>query len=168
MPLIGIVVGAVVGAVAGAITANTIAKEKGVEGKELVVQTTLGAVSGAVVGGALGAGGAALATKLTGVVGISITGAGVLPIKNITLLGTLDGYVAAANTIGAGCFNIPPNVYDAMADAEKWANNAQYIDDAISLGSKFVIYAEKVVKDTSVLWNEVQHLIERGIAWIMY
>ena len=168
LALIGIVAGAVVGAVAGAITAYSVAKEKGVDGKELAAKTALGAVAGAAVGGALGAGGAALVTKLTGIVGISITGGKVLAVKAVTLLGSIPGYVEAARRIGAGCFNIPEEAYKAMSEAQQWATNAQYIDDAIALGSKFVVYAEKVVKTTSVLWNEINQLIERGIAWTMY
>jgi hypothetical protein len=167
LALIGIVGGAVVGAVIGAITANTIAKEKGVEGKQLALETTLGAVCGAAVGGTLGACGAAVVTKLTGIVGFSVTRVSILPIRNLTLLGNMPGYVDAANVVNAGFYQISEKVEQSLPVAQQVANNAQYLEDAYALGSQFILSPDKVIEVGKRFWMEVQFLMDNGIPWIM-
>ena len=53
--IIGTIVGATIGAVAGGAIAYNSAKKEGVENKQVIAKTALGAACGTVVGGALGA-----------------------------------------------------------------------------------------------------------------
>lgn len=36
------------------------------------------------------------------------------------------------------------------------------------LGSQFSIFAERIPKDRSALWEEIQYLIENNIPWSMF
>ena len=102
LTMLGLIIGAVIGATAG----DNIAEEQGATGWELVGWTALGIVGGGIVGGAIGAGMGALATKLTGVLGFSITNYSILPIKRMTVLGNMPGYISAAQMTGSGYYLI--------------------------------------------------------------
>ena len=91
LTVLGLIVGAVIGATAGGIVAYNVAKDHCAEGWELIGWTTLGIVGGGIIGGALGAGAGALATKLTGIYGYSVTKYSIIPIKKITVLGHMPG-----------------------------------------------------------------------------
>lgn len=168
LAMIGLIVGAVIGAAAGGVAAYSIAKNQGAEGWDLFGWTMAGIVGGGIVGGALGAGVGALATQATGVLGISITKYYILPIKGVTILGNIPGYIAAAQATGSGFYAVSKHLWVNMTTAERWANNMQYISDAFSLGSQFVLVPDKVVKAGTTLMQEIQYLIDNGIPWIMY
>ena len=55
-----------------------------------------------------------------------------------------------------------------MTTAERWYNNSTYLRDANALGSQFSIFAERVPKIGSSLWEEIQYLIEHNIPWSMF
>ena len=168
LTVIGLIFGAVIGATVGGVAAYNIAKDNGAEGWELFGWTALGALGGGIVGGAIGAGIGALATKLTGIVGFSITKYSILPVKNITLLGHYDTYREIAKTINAGVYYILPSLYDYLKSiGQEWSNNLQYLIDANSLGTQFVISPEYVVLSTGTLWQEIQYLISNNIPWLM-
>ena len=156
------------GAVACGIASYSIAKNNGAEGSELASSTILGALGGGVIGGALGAGAAAAVSKVTGIIGFSVTSVSVVPIKEITLLGNIPGYIDAAKRVGAGFYKVADHIYETLSSAQQWDNNAQYIEDAHALGSQFMLYPDRIVKARTVLWQEIQLLIEKGISWIMY
>ena len=169
LTMLGLIIGAVIGATAGGIIAYNIAEEQGATGWELVGWTALGIVGGGIVGGAIGAGIGALATKLTGVVGLSITKNSVVAIKGTTILGHNPSYVEIAKQMKAGYYRISDPLYNALkSKGVEWANNLQYLKDANTLGSKFVLSPDYVVLQTGTLWKEIQYLAARGIPWIMY
>ncbi|MFA7376633.1 MAG: hypothetical protein WCZ13_03915 [Acholeplasmataceae bacterium] len=53
-----------------------------------------------------------------------------------------------------------------MTKTQQWANNLQYLKDAHKLGTQFVVAPDRVVSSAGTLWQEIQYLIEQGIAWI--
>lgn len=168
LSLLGAIVGAIIGATVGGVVAYDIAKNKGYTGWKLCGATLAGIFGGALLGGALGYGVGAIVTKATGIIGLSITKYYVLPIKSVTMLGSMPGYISAASSTGAGYYLISNQLWDRLSIVERWASNAQYLADAIKLKSSFVIYSEKVVNEGSSLWREIQFLIENGIPWEMF
>ena len=169
LTVLGLIVGAVIGATAGGVVAYNVAKNNGAEGWELFGWTMAGIVGGGIVGGALGAGAGALVTKATGITGLSITKYSIIPIKSVTVLGHTPGYIGAATATGSGYYLIPDKVYNSLqSTGQAWANNLQYLKDANALGSQFVLAPDFVVRTGGTFWQEIQYLIEQGIAWIMY
>ena len=148
--------------------AYNVAQDHGAEGWELFWWTLAGIVGGGIIGGALGAGVGALATQATGVLGLSITKYSIIPIKGVTVLGNMPGYIAAAKATGSGYYLISDKLWESMSVAERWANNMQYIKDAYSLGSQFALVPARVVKVGTTFMQEIQHLIENGIPWTMF
>ena len=130
--------------------------------------TLLGVVGGGVIGGALGAGAGALATKATGIIGLSITRYSILPIKSITVLGHMPGYISAATATGSGYYLISNELWESLDATQRWLNNMQYIKDAHALGSQFVLVPSKVVQAGFTFWKEIQYLIEHGIPWTLF
>ncbi len=130
--------------------------------------TIIGVLGGGLIGAALGAGAGAIATKVTGVIGLSITKYSIIPIKKITLLGHLKTYRKFAKAVGAGTYHIANWLYNTLYQRGiEWSNNMTYLKDANSLGSQFVLYPEHVVKELKTLWMEIQYLIENGIPWFL-
>ena len=169
LTMLGLIIGAVIGATAGGIVAYNIAEENGATGWELVGWTALGIVGGGVIGGAIGAGMGALVTKMTGVVGLSITKNSIVAIKGTTILGHNPGYVEIAKQMGAGYYRISDPLYDTLkSKGIEWANNLQYLKDANALGSKFVLSPDYVVLQTGTFWKEIQYLVGQGIPWVMF
>ena len=168
LTVLGLIIGAVVGATAGGVVAYDVAKKSGAEGWELAGWTMLGIVGGGVVGGALGAGAGALATKATGILGLSITKYSIIPIKSVTVLGHMPGYIAAATATGSGYYLISDELWQSLDATQRWLNNMQYIKDADALGSQFAIVPDFVVRASGTLWQEIQYLIQHGIPWILF
>ena len=168
LTMLGLIIGAVIGATVGGIIAYNTAKNQGAEGWELFGWTMLGVVGGGVIGGALGYGAGALITHFTGVIGVSITKYSIIPVKNITLLGHLKTYRQLAQNVGAGVYYIITPLYDYLkSKGFEWTNNLQYLIDANSLGTQFVISPEFVVLSDGTLWQEIHYLISNNIPWIM-
>ena len=162
-----IIIGAV-GAIVGGVVAYNVAKDNGAEGWDLFGWTMVGVLGGGIVGALAGAGIGALITKVTGVVGFSITKYSLISVKRITLLGHFETYRELAKSIGAGVYYILPSLYEYLKSMGKeWTNNLQYLIDANSLGTQFVISPEFVVLSGGTLWMEIQYLISNGIPWIM-
>ncbi len=168
LTLLGLIVGAVVGATIGGIAAYNIAKDHGAEGWELFGWTMAGIVGGGIIGGALGAGIGAIVTKVTGVIGLSITKYSIIPIKGTTILGDMPGYIGAAQATGLGYYLISNKLWENLDATQRWLNNMQYIKDANTLGSQFALVPDFVVKAGTTLWQEIQYLIENGIPWILF
>ncbi|MBQ7761385.1 MAG: RHS repeat-associated core domain-containing protein [Clostridia bacterium] len=169
LTVIGLIIGAVVGAAAGGIGAYNIAKNNGAEDWELFGWTMAGIVGGGVVGGALGAGVGAIVTKITGIIGLSVTKYSIIPIKGVTLLGHMPGYIGAAQITGSGYYLVADNVYNNMVQkGVEWTNNMTYLKDANALGSKFAIVPDFVVRQGGTFWKEIQYLISNGIPWEMF
>ena len=165
---LGCIIGAVVGATAGGVIAYNVAKDNGAEGWDLFGYTLAGIVVGGIALGALGYGAGMIITKATGIIGFSITQYSVIPIKNITLLGHIETYRQLAKSIGAGVYHIPNIIYQYLKTRGiEWTNNLQYLIDANSLGTQFVISPEFVVRSDGTLWKEIQYLISKMIPWIM-
>lgn len=78
----------------------------------------------------------------------------------------MPGCISAAGSSGAGYYLISEKLYNSLTPAQQWANNVQYLNDAHSLGSQFVIVPDRVVVAGTTLWQEIQYLVEQGIAWI--
>ncbi len=168
LTLLGFIIGAVLGAVVGGAVAGTVAYENGARGWELFGWTLLGIVGGGLIGGALGAGTGAIITKVTGVIGLSITKYSIIAIKSATVLGHMPGYISAATSTGAGYYLISDQLWNSLTTEQQWANNMQYLLDANKLGSQFVLVPDKVVQAGSTFWKEIQFLISKGIPWILF
>ena len=167
--MLGLIVGAAIGATAGGVIAYNVAKENGAEGWDLAGWTLAGIVGGGIIGGALGAGIGAAITKMTGVVGFSVTKYSFVPVKKITVLGHNPGYMSIAKNVKAGFYRIADSLYDdLLAKGIEWTNNMKYLKDAYSLGTQFVISPDYVVLQGGTLWKEIQYLITNNIPWIMY
>ena len=120
------------------------------------------------MGGIIGYAAGSVITEFTGIVGLSITKYYVLPIKAITVIGSNPAYVNLAKYIGASAFNIPEEIYLSLNPCEQWKLNATFLNDAITLGSEFVVTGIRAAKPTSALWDEIEFLIEHGIDWRMF
>ena len=168
LTLLGLIIGAAIGATTGGIIAYNVAKNKGATGWELFGWTLLGIVGGGIIGGALGAGIGAIVTKATGIIGLSITKYSILPIKSVTVLGNMPGYISAATATGSGYYLISENLWQSMSEAQRWANNMQYLIDANKLGSQFALVPDWVVKAGTTFWREFQFLLEQGIPWNLF
>ena len=167
LTILGLIVGAAIGATVGGIVAYNVAKDQGAEGWELFGWTMAGVVGGGIIGGALGAGIGVLATQVTGVLGFSITKNAILSIKGVTVLGNMPLYVAHAQATKSGYYYLVKSLLTGEKVSYHWENNLQYIKDAISLGSQFVLAPDEVVKAAGTLIKEIQYLIENVIPWIM-
>ena len=165
---IGLILGVAAGATAGGVIAYNVAQDMGAEGWELFGWTMAGIFGGGIIGGALGAGIGTLIAKTTGILGFSIAKGSIVPIKNITLLGHLSNYIKLAEKIGAGVYHTTKNIWKYGENAYQLAINLQYLKDASSLGSLFLLMPDEVVKGTSVLIKEIYYLIENGIPWVMW
>ena len=168
LTMLGLIIGAAIGATAGGVIAYKAAQNQGAEGWELFGWTMAGIVGGGIIGGALGAGLGALVTKATGVIGFSITKGSIMSVKSVTLLGNMSSYTNLAGNVGAGYYHISRNLLKGASNVYQWTKNLQYIKDAVSLGSQFVLAPDKVVGVGTMLWLELQYLIENGVSWIMY
>ncbi|PKK99051.1 MAG: hypothetical protein CVV57_04385 [Tenericutes bacterium HGW-Tenericutes-2] len=166
LTVLGLIIGAVVGAAAGGIVAYNIAKDHGEEGWDLVGWTVLGIFGGGIIGGALGAGAGALVTHFTGITGLSVTKYSIAFTHKVTVLGHMPGYIGAAKATGSGYYLISEKLYQSLTPVERWASNLQYLKDAHTLGTQFVVAPDYVVRAGGTLWQEIQYLIEQGIAWI--
>ena len=164
LTMIGLILGVAAGATAGGVIAYNVAQDRGAEGWELFGWTMAGIFGGGIIGGALGAGVGALIAKTTGFLGVSITRNTVLAIKGVTVLGHMANYADYAKNAGAGYFRCMETFFTKY----RWEDNLQYIKDAISLGSQFVLVPDEVVKATNTLMKEIYYLIENGIPWIMF
>ena len=165
---IGVIFGATLFATAGGVAAYNMAKNNGAEGWDLVAQTALGALAGGIIGAALGYGTGALISKATGVLGFSITKYSIVSVKAITVLGHYETYRVIAKNVNAGAYHIPDFLYKHLQSiGAEWANNLQYLIDANSLGSQFVISPEYVVRENGTLWQEIQYLITNNIPWVL-
>ena len=91
-------------------------------------------------------------------------------IVNLIITGTLNIFagLGAATASGSGYYLINEKLWNSMTASERWYNNSKYISDANKLGSQFTIFAERVPKEGSSLWQEIQYLIEHNIPWIMH
>ena len=168
LTILGLIIGAAIGSTAGGITAYNVAKHNGKTGWELFGWTMLGIIGGGVVGGAIGSGVGALITKATGIIGLSITKYSIIPIKGTTVLGSMNVYISAATATGSGFYSISEKLWDKLSVVERWSNNSQYIYDAYSLGSKFILYSDKIPKQGSTLLEEIRYLVEHCIPWEMF
>ena len=159
------IIGFVVGAIVGGTIAYNQAKEKGAEGWDLVGETVAGALGGGIVGGLLGYGGGALFSSATGILGWSITQYSVLTVKAVTILGPMPLYIEAAKSVKEGFYFIDPKLYKSLSAEVRWGNNRQYILDAASLGTHFVLLLPDFVfrdelNTISTLYLEIQLLVQ--------
>ena len=168
LTLLGFIIGAIIGATVGGVVAGTVAYKNGARGWDLFGWTMLGIIGGGLIGGALGAATGAIITKATGIIGLSITKYSIIPIKSMTVLGNMPGYISAASATGSGYYLISDQLWNSLSSEQQWANNMQYIIDANSLGSQFVLVPDKVVQAGSTFWKEIQLLISKGIPWILF
>ena len=168
LTIICMIIGAVLGAIAGGFVAHNVAKEHGQNGWALIGWTMLGVVGGAIIGGALGAGVGTAVSHFTGIVGFSISSHSVLPIKSVTVLGNMPGYISAAKATGSGFYLIKPELWESLSDVDKLTNNLLYLKDAYSLGSQFVLAPDFVALSTKTLIHEIHFLVENNIPWILF
>ncbi|MDY0209172.1 MAG: hypothetical protein RBR48_03245 [Bacilli bacterium] len=167
LAILGLIIGAVVGATAGGLVAYNLAKVHGSEGWDLVGWTALGIVGGGIVGGAIDASVGSLVTHFTGITGLSVTKYSITFTSKVTVLGHTSGYVAAAKATGSGYYLISDDLYNKLQLSNQgWGNNLQYLKDAHKLGTQFVVAPDFVVRSGGTLWQEIQYLVEQGIAWI--
>lgn len=168
--MLGLLVGAVIGATVGGVAAYNIAKDQGAEGWALFGWTMAGIVGGGVVGAALGAGGGALLSKVTGILGLSIIKGNVFIVTNTMIIGHY-GYTTIGASLGYGYYQISDQLYNSMTDAQRWAMNQQFLYDCAKLGADFLVAPTRTIAPTyrgniSYLYYEVQYLIDLGYQWL--
>ena len=107
--------------------------------------------------------GAGLATTLISKLGKGIriidktTGAG------ITVLGHYPLYEKLAKGLEANYLNIPTKVWDKMTDAERWAVNQKFLDEAIERGDEIILATPaNMVKPGSFFERELNYLFSKG------
>lgn len=89
--------------------------------------------------------------------------------------GVIDGALVVGvralvtKVTGSGYYLVFDETYDKMIQkGVEWTNNMTYLKDADSLGSRFVLAPDFVVREGGTFWKEVWYLIENGIPWEMF
>jgi hypothetical protein len=84
-----------------------------------------------------------------------------------TVLGHFPEYVNKARELGANYFNIPSNTWNKMTDAERWAANKQFLDEALARGDRIVLAtALDAVRPGTFLEREITYLKELGYTFV--
>jgi hypothetical protein len=77
-----------------------------------------------------------------------------------TVIGHFPAYVNLAQELGANYLNIPLEEWDAMSQAEQWAVNQQFLDEAIANGDTFQLATPlEDMRPGSPFAQEVQYLM---------
>lgn len=97
-----------------------------------------------------------------------MTAAGIskVAVGSIAVLGSYPQYIAKAIEIGASFFQIPMDAWDNMTEAQRWAANTAFLDQAIANGATFLVESAKAIRDSSFLYREIQYLLDHGYKWL--
>lgn len=89
--------------------------------------------------------------------------------RGITVLGRFPKYLDVANDIGGNVFNLSPDVWANLSEAEQWALNQKFLDDAIANGDIFYLANRwlDAVPGTSYL-RELEYLFSQGYTLSIY
>jgi len=81
----------------------------------------------------------------------------------VTVLGHFPEYVNLAKELDGRFFEIPPDIWNTMSDAEQWAANKRFLDRAISRGDIFRLATPiNEVRPGSYFQRELNYLFDRG------
>jgi len=84
--------------------------------------------------------------------------------KGITVLGHYPDYIIKAKELNATYLDFVEGTWDKLSEAQRWAVNKQFLDEAIARGDKFVLAIPKTgVRAGSYLARELEYL--RGLGW---
>jgi hypothetical protein len=85
------------------------------------------------------------------------------PGAGTTVLGHFPAYVDLAKQLNANYLDFPPGTWDVLTDAQRWAINQKFIDDAIARGDDFILATPpNAVRPGSYLDREIQYLLSQG------
>ncbi len=84
--------------------------------------------------------------------------------KGITVLGHYsDDYIGLAKKLKANYFNIKPEVWAKMSEAEQWAANQKFLDEAIARGDDIILATPfQKAKKGSAFERELKYLQKKG------
>lgn len=81
----------------------------------------------------------------------------------IVVIGHYPDYLLLAQKLGASCFSVSQEIWEALDDDGRWQMNRDFLDDAIRRGSVFVLSTPPLdVREGSWLDREIQYLFDNG------
>ena len=82
----------------------------------------------------------------------------------ITILGKYPNYLKAAEEMGFNKFSIPENIWGRMTEAEQWAANSGFLDEAVARGDEIIFShrVQAIESETGVFKKELDYLIDKG------
>ena len=83
--------------------------------------------------------------------------------NGVTVLGRYPAYVNTAKDLRANFLNFAEGTWDKLTDAQRWAVNKQFLDDAIARGDSFKLASlVEEAKAGTYLRKELEYLISLG------
>ncbi|MFZ2617129.1 MAG: hypothetical protein WA077_14160 [Anaerolineae bacterium] len=83
--------------------------------------------------------------------------------NGVTVLGRFPAYVNTANRLGANFLNFVDDSWDRLTDAQRWAVNKQFLDDAIARSDTFRLASlVSEAKAGTYFRKELEYLISLG------
>ncbi len=83
--------------------------------------------------------------------------------NGVTVLGRYPAYVNTANDLRANYLNVFKGTWDKLTDAQRWAVNKQFLDDAIARGDTFKLASlVDEAKPGTYFRKELEYLILLG------
>lgn len=68
-----------------------------------------------------------------------------------------------ADKLNAKRFNIPPEIWAKMTDAERWAANTKFLDRMIARGDEIILSnSGHLAKKGTTFFEEIQYLSSKG------
>jgi len=107
--------------------------------------------------------GPALAVGALATDGLSLIAEDAAENAGTTVIGHYPDYVNLAQDLKANYFSIPTEQWNAMTEAEQWAANQKFLDEAIARGDTFRLATPiDQVRPGSYLEKEIQYLTGKG------
>ncbi len=81
-----------------------------------------------------------------------------------SVLGKFPDYLELASELEAKRFDIPPNIWNKMTEAERWVANTKFLDRMIARGDKIVLSNRVIdIKTvTGTFRKELDYLVGKG------
>lgn len=82
---------------------------------------------------------------------------------NQTVLGSWPTYLTTAEKMKGQALNMPPEVWEKMSQAERWAANKRFLDKAIYRGDQFFLATDPFFAEPASWYaKELQYLLANG------
>ena len=95
------------------------------------------------------------------VAGAGLVAKGSSGLAGKTVIGHFPDYVELAEKLGAKRFQVPPQIWERLSPAKRWAANQKFLDRAIARGDE-IILSNRNIRPGSSLQREVDYLLKRG------